>query len=111
MNTNDKFFWVVRFPVNSDPHDPYSSTWNETFTFFGTCNDALNHFAQPDFFSVVANCQRNHRSSVCLTGGAESVECLDTQGVRNESNEKWLFSEIGVIFEWDVEALSAFGSR
>ncbi|MDQ5883617.1 MAG: hypothetical protein QG654_531 [Patescibacteria group bacterium] len=110
MGTNEKFFWVVKFPVNDGWHDDDSATWIQSFHFFGTAHEAFEYFTHPEFFSIVAKCQ-NPNWNVTLVAGAESVECLNAQGVRSEADEKWLFSKVGVIFEWDEEVLSAFGSK
>lgn len=112
MNTNEKFFWVVKFPVACEIDAWHPERWDQVFTFFGTYISALYYFVHPDFFHEVANCQsRMGRSSVVLKGGAVSVECFDVKGARDEVSEKLLFSKVGVIFEWDEEVLSAFGSK
>ncbi len=112
MNTNEKFFWVVKFPVACEIDAWHPEKWDQAFTFFGTYIGALDYFVHPDFFHEVANCQsRTGRSSVVLKGGAVSVECFDVKGARDEVSEKLLFSKVGVIFEWDEEVLSAFGFK
>ncbi|MEZ4103068.1 MAG: hypothetical protein R3B55_00635 [Candidatus Paceibacterota bacterium] len=100
MSNEQKYFWVVEFPVAIFPGDYDESRWVQTFAFVGTSKEALLHFGDPSFVFEVMGCQKG-RPPVALMGGAEKITCFNCSGMREEVLEKELFSSVGVIFEWE----------
>jgi hypothetical protein len=100
MSSEQKYFWVVEFPVAIFPGEYEESKWVQTFAFVGTPNEALDHFGDHLFSLEVMGCQKG-RPPIALMGGAEKVTCFKCDGTREEVLEKELFSSVGVTFEWE----------